>query len=123
MIPGVSRSAATIIGGMQQNLNRKSAAEYSFFLAVPTMFGATAKKVLDIYKDKGLEFFNGDRIFLLAIGNLVAFVVAMIAIKGFIAFLNKHGFRYFGWYRIFLGFIILLILGSEKSLSSLFIIK
>lgn len=117
MIPGVSRSAATIIGGMQQNLNRKAAAEYSFFLAVPTMFGATAKKVLDIYQDKGLEFFDHDRIFLLAIGNLVAFVVAMIAIKGFIAFLNQHGFRYFGWYRIFLGAIILVLLGSGMSLS------
>jgi undecaprenyl-diphosphatase len=117
MIPGVSRSAATIIGGMQQNLNRKSAAEYSFFLAVPTMFGATAKKVLDIYKDKGLEFFDQDRIFLLAIGNLVAFVVAMIAIKGFITYLSQHGFRYFGWYRILIGAIILLLLGSEMSLS------
>lgn len=117
MIPGVSRSAATIIGGMQQNLTRKSAAEYSFFLAVPTMFGATVKKVLDIYKDKGLEFFDQDRIFLLAIGNLVAFVVAMIAIKGFITFLSQHGFRYFGWYRIFVGLIILLLLGSGMSLS------
>jgi undecaprenyl-diphosphatase len=116
MIPGVSRSAATIIGGMQQNLNRKSAAEYSFFLAVPTMFGATAKKVLDIYKDKGLEFFDHDKIFLLAIGNLVAFVVAMIAIKGFITFLSQHGFRYFGWYRILIGAIILILLGSEMSL-------
>lgn len=117
MIPGVSRSAATIIGGLQQKLTRKAAAEYSFFLAVPTMFGATAKKVLDIYKDKGLEFFDNDRIFLLAIGNLVAFVVAMVAIKGFITFLNKHGFRLFGWYRIIVGGIILLLLGSDMSLS------
>ncbi|MFY7734518.1 MAG: undecaprenyl-diphosphate phosphatase [Bacteroidia bacterium] len=117
MIPGVSRSAATIIGGLQQKLTRKAAAEYSFFLAVPTMFGATAKKVLDIYKDKGLEFFDNDRIFLLAIGNFVAFVVAMVAIKGFITFLNKHGFRLFGWYRIIVGGIILLLLGSDMSLS------
>ncbi len=117
MIPGVSRSAATIIGGMQQNLNRKSAAEYSFFLAVPTMFGATAKKVIDIYKDKGLEFFDQDKIFLLAIGNLVAFIVAMIAIKGFITFLNKNGFRMFGWYRIIIGAIILILLGADRSLS------
>ncbi len=117
MIPGVSRSAATIIGGMQQNLTRKSAAEYSFFLAVPTMFGATAKKVLDIYKDKGLAFFDQDRILLLAIGNLVAFVVAMIAIKGFITFLSQHGFKSFGWYRIFAGIIILVLLGSGISLN------
>jgi len=117
MIPGVSRSAATIIGGLQQKLTRKAAAEYSFFLAVPTMFGATAKKVLDIYKDKGLAFFDSDRIFLLAIGNIVAFVVAMIAIKGFITFLNKHGFRLFGWYRVIVGGILLLLLGSDMSLS------
>lgn len=117
MIPGVSRSASTIIGGLQQKLTRKAAAEYSFFLAVPTMFGATAKKVLDIYKDKGLAFFDQDKIFILAIGNLVAFIVAMVAIKGFITFLNKHGFKLFGWYRIIVGGIILLLLGSDMSLS------
>jgi undecaprenyl-diphosphatase len=116
MVPGVSRSAATIIGGLQQKLTRKTAAEYSFFLAVPTMFGATAKKVLDFH-DKKLDFFSHDRIFLLAIGNLVAFVVAMVAIKAFITFLNKYGFRLFGWYRIIVGGTILLLLGSDMSLS------
>lgn len=116
MIPGVSRSAATIIGGLQQKLTRKTAAEYSFFLAVPTMFGATAKKILDFH-DKKLNFFSHDRIFLLAIGNLVAFVVAMFAIKAFISFLNKYGFRLFGWYRIIVGGTILLLLGSDMSLS------
>jgi undecaprenyl-diphosphatase len=116
LVPGVSRSAATIIGGLQQKLTRKTAAEYSFFLAVPTMFGATAKKVLDFH-DKKFNFFSHDRIFLLAIGNLVAFVFAMVAIKAFITFLNKYGFRLFGWYRIIVGGTILLLLGSDMSLS------
>lgn len=117
MIPGVSRSASTIIGGLTQKLSRKSAAEFSFFLAVPTMFGATAKKTLDLYQDKGLEFFDTDKIMLLAIGNIVAFVVAMIAIKGFITYLTKHGFKMFGWYRIIVGAIILILIGSNVSLS------
>lgn len=105
MIPGVSRSAATIIGGLTQNLNKKSAAEFSFFLAVPTMFAATAYKMLQFYRDGGS--FGGDEITLLLIGNLVAFIVAILAIKSFISFLTRHGFRLFGYYRILVGIVIL----------------
>ncbi len=105
MIPGVSRSAATIIGGLTQKLSRKAAAEFSFFLAVPTMFAATAYKMYK-YIDEG-HTFGGEEISLLVVGNIVAFVVAMIAIKGFITYLTKYGFRIFGWYRIAVGIIIL----------------
>jgi undecaprenyl-diphosphatase len=104
MIPGVSRSAATIIGGLSQKLTRKAAAEFSFFLAVPTMFAATGYKMLKYHKEFG---FNADNIPVLMIGNIVAFIVALIAIKGFIAFLTKNGFKVFGWYRIIVGSIIL----------------
>jgi undecaprenyl-diphosphatase len=104
MLPGVSRSAASIIGGMQQSLTRKLAAEFSFFLAVPTMAAATGYKLL-----KGYKTLNTEHIKLLAIGNVVAFVVAMLAIKFFIGFLQKHGFKLFGYYRI-IGGIILLVL-------------
>lgn len=107
LLPGVSRSAASIIGGLTQNLTRKTAAEFSFFLAVPTMFGATVKKMYDFYQDGGA--LTSDEIKLLVIGNVVAFVVAMIAIKSFIAFLTKHGFKFFGWYRIALGLTILIL--------------
>jgi undecaprenyl-diphosphatase len=107
MIPGVSRSAATIIGGLSQKLNRKSAAEFSFFLAVPTMFAATAKKMLDFYSE-GISL-NSEQIKLLAVGNVVAFIVAMIAIKSFITFLTKHGFKLFGYYRIIAGILVLLM--------------
>ncbi|MBL7752514.1 MAG: undecaprenyl-diphosphate phosphatase [Chitinophagaceae bacterium] len=108
MIPGVSRSAASIIGGMQQGLTRKLAAEFSFFLAVPTMAAATGYKLL-----KGYESFTSEHIKLLAIGNAVAFIVAILAIKFFIGFLQKHGFRLFGYYRIIVGLalIILIIAG------------
>jgi undecaprenyl-diphosphatase len=105
MIPGVSRSAATIIGGMTQKLNRKTAAEFSFFLAVPTMFAASAYKLLQNY-----EAINKDNIDILIIGNIVAFVVAMLAIKSFIHFLTKYGFKVFGYYRIVLGLTILILL-------------
>jgi undecaprenyl-diphosphatase len=105
MIPGVSRSAATIIGGLQQKLSRKAAAEFSFFLAVPTMFAATAYKLLK-YIMAGYTF-GSNELTLLAIGNIVAFVVAMIAIKAFISFLTKYGFKVFGWYRIVVGLIII----------------
>lgn len=108
MIPGISRSASTIIGGMSQNLTRKAAAEFSFFLAVPTMFGATVKKIYDFYKD-GYTI-TSEEVQLLAVGNIVAFIVAMLAIKYFITFLQKHGFRIFGWYRIVVGLIILVLL-------------
>lgn len=107
MIPGVSRSAATIIGGLAQGLNRKTAAEFSFFLAVPTMFAATAKKMLDYYQD-GVSLSGGEWQ-LLAVGNVVAFIVAMIAIKTFITFLARHGFKWFGYYRIIAGAVILLL--------------
>lgn len=107
MIPGVSRSAATIIGGLAQGLNRKTAAEFSFFLAVPTMFAATAKKILDYYQD-GVSLSGGEWQ-LLAVGNVVAFIVAMIAIKTFITFLARHGFKWFGYYRIIAGAVILLL--------------
>lgn len=108
MIPGVSRSAASIIGGMQQKLTRSAAAEFSFFLAVPTMLAATGYKLLKFYLDKGT--FSGEEIKLLAIGNIVAFVVALLAIKFFIEFLKKHGFRIWGIYRVVLGFILLILI-------------
>ena len=104
MIPGVSRSAASIIGGMQQSLTRKLAAEFSFFLAVPTMAAATGYKML-----KGYKTLNAEHIKLLAIGNVVAFIVALLAIKFFISFLQKHGFKLFGYYRIIGGIILLLL--------------
>ena len=116
MIPGVSRSAASIIGGMTQKLNRQTAAEFSFFLAVPTMFAATAKKMLDFYNNQDITI-SSQEIKLLAFGNLVAFIVALIAIKTFIAILNKYGFKYFGFYRIIVGgiLIVLFLLGIEIS--------
>ena len=107
MIPGVSRSAATILGGLTQQLTKKMAAEFSFFLAVPTMFAATAYKLLKFYKDGNA--FGQQELLLLLVGNLVAFVVGMIAIKSFINFLTKHGFKVFGYYRIVLGLIILML--------------
>lgn len=105
MIPGVSRSAATIIGGLTQKLNKKTAAEFSFFLAVPTMFAATAYKMLLFYKDG--PGFSTNEINLLIIGNVVAFIVALVAIKSFISFLTKHGFKVFGYYRIVVGLVLL----------------
>lgn len=114
MIPGVSRSAATIIGGMQQKLTRKAAAEFSFFLAVPTMFAATAKKMLDFYQDG--HTITSEEINLLLIGNIIGFIVAIIAIKSFISFVTKKGFKVFGIYRIIVGGIILALLLSGHSL-------
>ena len=113
MIPGVSRSGATIVGGMSQKLSRKVAAEFSFFLAVPTMLAATGKKLYDFLKEG--ESLSPEQIKILAIGNVVAFVVALLAIKTFIGFLNKNGFKIFGWYRIVVGLaiIILLAVGYE----------
>lgn len=115
MIPGVSRSAATIIGGLSQGLNRKAAAEFSFFLAMPTMLGATVKSLYDYYKENGM--FSTEEIQLLAIGNVVAFVVALLAIKTFIAFLTKHGFKVFGYYRIIVGVFILILYFAGIELS------
>ncbi|MGV3637147.1 MAG: undecaprenyl-diphosphate phosphatase [Flavobacteriales bacterium] len=105
MVPGVSRSAATIIGGMTQGFTRKTAAEFSFFLAVPTMFAATVKSIYDYLKDGGA--FTNEHLQLFAIGNVVAFVVAIIAIRSFISYLTKSGFKAFGWYRIVVGGVII----------------
>jgi undecaprenyl-diphosphatase len=115
MVPGVSRSAATIIGGLSQKLTKKTAAEFSFFLAVPTMFAATVFSMYKFYKGGGS--FGQDEITLLVIGNVVAFFVAMLAIKSFITFLTRHGFALFGYYRIIVGIIILLLyyLGVDLS--------
>ena len=107
MIPGVSRSGASIVGGMSQKLARTSAAEFSFFLAVPTMLGATLKKCYDYYKDGYV--LTHDQLNMLVIGNIVAFVVALLAIKTFIGFLSKNGFKIFGYYRIIAGLALLLI--------------
>ncbi len=107
MIPGVSRSGASIVGGMSQKLSRTTAAEFSFFLAVPTMLGATVKKCYDYYK-AGFVL-SEEQVNLLIIGNVVGFVVAMIAIKSFIGFLSKNGFKVFGYYRIVAGVAVLLI--------------
>jgi undecaprenyl-diphosphatase len=107
MWPGMSRSACSIIGGMTQNLTRKNAAEFSFFLAVPTMFAATAKKLMDFYKE-GISL-QKDEINLLIFGNIIAFIVALIAIKSFIGFLTQYGFKSFGWYRIIVGGILILL--------------
>ena len=107
LVPGVSRSAATIIGGLTQGLTKKAAAEFSFFLAVPTMLAATGYKLLKFYLEG--NSFGKSEISLLLIGNVVAFVVAMTAIKYFIGFLTRHGFKVFGYYRIALGVILLLL--------------
>ncbi len=107
MIPGVSRSGASIGGGMSQKLSRTTAAEFSFFLAVPTMLGATAKKCYDYYKDGYV--LTHDQINFLILGNIIAFIVALLAIKSFIGYLTKNGFKMFGYYRIVAGLAILLI--------------
>ncbi|MBC7776178.1 MAG: undecaprenyl-diphosphate phosphatase [Phycisphaerae bacterium] len=108
MIPGVSRSAATIFGGLANGLSPTTAAEFSFFLAVPTMFAATCKSLWDFIKDGGGTFSSHDMM-MLGVGNVVAFLVAMAAIKYFIQFLTKHGFKWFGWYRIVVGVAILIL--------------
>jgi undecaprenyl-diphosphatase len=105
VIPGVSRSAATIIGGLTQKLSRKAAAEFSFLLAVPTMFVATAFKLYKYQKEVG---FHKSDLGLLAVGNVIAFIVAIFAIRFFIKFVTKHGFKVFGWYRILVGGAILI---------------
>lgn len=120
MIPGVSRSAASIIGGMQQNLTRNFAAEFSFFLAVPTMFAATAYSLVlknwgtGAEKQRGYELIlaSSENIKIFIIGNVVAFVVALVAIKFFISYLQRRGFRLFGWYRIIAGLILLALIFS-----------
>ncbi len=114
MIPGVSRSGASIVGGMSQKLSRKTAAEFSFFLAVPTMFAATGKKLFDFFKDG--HTITTEQIQLLAVGNIIAFFVALLAIKSFIGYLNKHGFKMFGYYRIIIGLVIIILLASGVDL-------
>ena len=117
MIPGVSRSMATIVGGMAQKLTRKAAAEFSFFLAVPTMFAATLYKMLKIFLEpNGMEIIKENLVTLL-VGNVVAFIVAMLAIKFFISFVTKYGFKAFGWYRIIVGGIILVMLLAGHNLT------
>ena len=117
MIPGVSRSMATIVGGMSQRLTRKVAAEFSFFLAVPTMFGATC---LETYKmishGSGSLLMQGNNLETLIVGSAVAFVVAILAIKFFINYVTKYGFKAFGWYRIVVGGVILLMLAMGYEL-------
>jgi undecaprenyl-diphosphatase len=109
LFPGLSRSAATIIGGLQQKLDRRTAAEFSFFLAVPTMLAASVKSFWDVHKENP-EVFVKDNMSLLVIGSVVAFVVALIAIRFFITYLQRHGFKLFGYYRIIAGSIILILI-------------
>jgi len=118
MIPGVSRSAASIIGGMQQKFTRNLAAEFSFFLAVPTMFAATAYSLFvkkweqSGITRKGYEIImeSRDNTIAFIVGNVVAFVVAILAIRFFITYLKVYGFKVFGWYRIIAGIILLILL-------------
>lgn len=123
VFPGFSRSAATIMGGMQQKLTRAVAAEFSFFLAVPTLAGAFAKSLWDAHQhdlqaiDPASLLLTHANINMIILGNIVAFIVALLAIKGFISFLVKHGFRMFGWYRIILGILLLVFLLTGHSLS------
>ena len=116
MIPGVSRSMATIVGGMSQRMTRKAAAEFSFFLAVPTMLAATVYKLYDLVKEGGMEIIT-DNLTTLLIGNAVAFIVALLAIKFFINFVTKHGFKAFGWHRIIVGALILALLFTGHNIT------
>lgn len=115
VIPGVSRSMATIVGGMSQGLTRKAAAEFSFFLAVPTMAGATLLDLIDMFKED-TTWATADNMVVLAVGCVVAFVVALLAMKWFVGFISKYGFKAFGWYRIVVGLVILVMLMSGVSL-------
>jgi len=117
MIPGVSRSMSTIVGGMGTKLTRKNAAEFSFFLAVPTMAAAAGYKMYQLLKDPVSVEMLKENIVLLLIGNVVAFFVAILAIRFFIDFLTKYGFRAFGVYRIIVGGILLVLIMSGVSLS------
>ena len=114
LFPGLSRSAATIIGGLSQKLSKKAAAEFSFFLAVPTMLAASAKSTLDVYQDHP-EVFVADNLMHLCIGGLVAFFVALVSVKFFIQFVQKRGFSLFGWYRIALGLSMITWLFLQKA--------
>lgn len=122
VVPGVSRSAATIIGGLSQKLTRQAAAEFAFFLAMPTMAAAAVKDLYDYYKDaksQGLDLghlFTAEQVKQLALGNVVAFVVALLAIRFFVDFVTKYGFRAFGIYRIIVGGVLLMLLGLKVNL-------
>ena len=115
VIPGMSRSMSTIVGGMQQKLTRKNAAEFSFFLAVPTMAGATLLDLIDLFGE-GTTWATSNNIMLLIVGCIIAFIVALFAMKWFVSFLTKYGFKAFGWYRIIVGLIILAMLLTGHSL-------
>ena len=116
VIPGVSRSMATIVGGMTQGLTRKRAAEFSFFLAVPTMAGATLLDLLDLLKEDAV-WATSHNITMLVLGCVVAFIVALLAMKWFVGFLTKYGFKAFGYYRIIVGTIIIVLLLTGHSLA------
>jgi undecaprenyl-diphosphatase len=116
VIPGVSRSMATIVGGMTQGLTRKRAAEFSFFLAVPTMAGATLLDLLDLLKEEA-SWATTHNICMLVLGCVVAFIVALLAMKWFVGFLTKYGFKAFGYYRIVVGTIIIVLLLTGHSLA------
>lgn len=110
MIPGVSRSMATIVGGMSQKLTRRAAAEFSFFLAVPTMLGATCLETYKlVFHGDGNILLQGNNMPMLILGSIVAFIVAMAAIKFFIDYVSKYGFAAFGWYRIIVGAVIIVL--------------
>jgi undecaprenyl-diphosphatase len=109
LFPGLSRSAATIIGGLQQKLDRRTAAEFSFFLAVPTMLAASVKSFYDVHKASP-EVFVRDNMMILIVGSIVAFIVALLAIRFFITYLQRHGFKLFGYYRILAGSVILILI-------------
>src|SRR5690606_13615233 len=114
LIPGTSRSASTIVGAISQSLTRKAAAEFSFFLAIPMMLGASVVKLYKFMKEG--HVLSGEEINLLIVGNVVGFIVAIIAIKSFISVLTKYGFKAFGWYRIIVGLVIIGLLLSGHSL-------
>jgi len=120
MIPGVSRSMATIVGGMAQQLTRRKAAEFSFFLAVPTMAAATGLDVLELFfgSDADSNWATSTNLWLLFVGCVVAFIVALLAMKWFVDFLTKYGFKAFGWYRILVGglILVLLVMGVDLQL-------
>jgi undecaprenyl-diphosphatase len=120
MIPGVSRSAASIVGGMSQKLSRKAAAEFSFFLAVPTMFGATLKDLYDFYKHGKFEGADmHQEVQYLLLGSVIAFIVALLAIKSFITFLEQKGFKLFGYYRILAGIVIIVLYYTGNALHTM----
>lgn len=114
VIPGVSRSMATIVGGMQQKLTRKKAAEFSFFLAVPTMAGATLLDIIEMFGED-TTWATSSNILILLIGCTVAFVVALLAMKWFVSFLTKYGFKAFGFYRIIIGAALLIMMACGIS--------